>query len=448
MGSSEHQSAESRELQCHVDALHAAFLSVEDSAADTETIKRVVKEAFRLTVDGISLASRLEKAGFTPLLMDTRETREINKIANYWRICHSLAHLSRSYRTLFAKIKLESIEPFAPSVRQGKSKIRYVHAEVQMLVYYETSGPPIWPRVIGASKEACFLCHSFIKAHGFFYVSRAHCQIYPQWTVPDLACYSARSLDRLRIALVSVNRDVASTLKQATCNRNFRPFPLQSSINLHKLSLPTPSVTTILSTSTEGTEIPKEIPRPRPRSPPRAPSEDDLLEFNRLSLNHSPASSLSAGTTRTCCLQKNSVEDDCSGKEPRDSSRHLVRSLCPGVQTRNVEPKNPEYTSSGWLDLHVYLEDHLNSQWSAGTFSRATITVGSMPDNIAMGDWNDHRLDLDKLAPGEQIVLSSRLDRNEDVNAGTEMSVILTYQQLNPIALKCSWHRAAGVRAE
>lgn len=70
-----------------------------------------------------------------PRILDTTEIREINKITIYWRICHSLSHLSGSYRTLFSRIKLESLKPFALSVRHGNSKTRYVHAEVQIIVY-------------------------------------------------------------------------------------------------------------------------------------------------------------------------------------------------------------------------------------------------------------------------------------------------------------------------
>ncbi|PVH90281.1 hypothetical protein DM02DRAFT_678710 [Periconia macrospinosa] len=94
--SSKRQSTETKKLTREVDNLHTAFLDMENSRANTGTIRRVVIDAFRLTVDGISLPVRLEKAGFSPSTIDTREVREVNKIANYLRVCHSPVHLSDS----------------------------------------------------------------------------------------------------------------------------------------------------------------------------------------------------------------------------------------------------------------------------------------------------------------------------------------------------------------
>ena len=97
--------------------------------------------------------------------------------------------ISRSYRALFTRLRLETLEHYEPSSTLGMKLKRFVHAEVQMVVFLETSSPPPWPRVIGASKEACFLCDSFIKAHGYFYLSKAHRKVFHQWTVPDRKDY-------------------------------------------------------------------------------------------------------------------------------------------------------------------------------------------------------------------------------------------------------------------
>jgi hypothetical protein len=279
-------------------------------------MKTIVKDVFQLTMDGFSLPTRLERARFPLLKMDTREIREINKVANYWRICHSLAHLSRSYRT---KLQLETINPYAPSVRSGSSKTRFVHAEVQMLVFYETSQLPVWPCTIGASKEACFLCNSFVKAHGYFYVSKAHCQMYPQWTIPDLEHYSAESLERLQKTLAVVNRDVTNALRQAGRNRNARSYPLQSSVNLHKPRFPTPSMTAIRSSDTERTSEttgpPLEILKP-------ALPDVEFLELNlKAAVSHLPPSALSLPFTLSkSCIDCSSVtEAGISNKDPSSS---------------------------------------------------------------------------------------------------------------------------------
>lgn len=249
--SRQHRNVETEELCHQIESFHTASLHVEYSKANLDAIKLAVKAAFELTVDGFSLLSRLQEAKVPFQSMDRREVREINKLGNYWRICFSLAHLSRSYRSLFASLRLEFIEPFEVSTLSGtrSNKTRHIHAEVQILVHYENKVSPPWPRAIGVSKEACFLCSSFIKSHGLFYISKAHRQVYSQWTVPDLREYNSESLGRLRKALLAVSHDVNGVLRQARQKHNFRPFPLQSSINLQKPWFPTPSVTTVHSLS-------------------------------------------------------------------------------------------------------------------------------------------------------------------------------------------------------
>lgn len=67
------------------------------------------------------------------------------------------------------------------SQRAGK-----VHSEVQLIAYYEQHHlrPP--PRVICASKKACFLCDAFIRLHAKFYTPTCHGRLYPGWKLPRL----------------------------------------------------------------------------------------------------------------------------------------------------------------------------------------------------------------------------------------------------------------------
>src|SRR5438034_11425742 len=86
-----------------------------------------------------SLFIRLEAMGVSASVIDTRDIREVNKIANYWHICCSVAHLSRSYRVLFARLRLETLEHYKPSPTLGMKLKRFVHVEVQMGVFSEIS---------------------------------------------------------------------------------------------------------------------------------------------------------------------------------------------------------------------------------------------------------------------------------------------------------------------
>ena len=60
-----------------------------------------------------------------------------------------------------------------------------VHAEIQLLLFYEMHSELPRPRVICSSKSACYLCDLFIRMHGAFTMPRTHGRIYDKWTLPD-----------------------------------------------------------------------------------------------------------------------------------------------------------------------------------------------------------------------------------------------------------------------
>jgi hypothetical protein len=51
----------------------------------------------------------------------------------YWRICLSFAHRTRAYRSLFTGLRLDIPMPYMPL--QETSQKRFVHAEIQIIVY-------------------------------------------------------------------------------------------------------------------------------------------------------------------------------------------------------------------------------------------------------------------------------------------------------------------------
>ena len=60
-----------------------------------------------------------------------------------------------------------------------------VHAEIQLLFFYELNPKRIRPRTICSSKSACYLCDLFFGLHGQYYVPRTHGRLYHRWTLPD-----------------------------------------------------------------------------------------------------------------------------------------------------------------------------------------------------------------------------------------------------------------------
>ena len=210
-------------------------------------IKEVLQAAHTLAGDGVNFPERLKAIDLPDSAIEVRDVREVSKVANYWRICDSLAKVCRSYEHACRNITWRGVQHYAPSTVSKVHGNQYVHAEVQLLVLFELSLPDPPPRAIGASKEACFLCDSLVRAHGRFRVSKAHRQTYPDWTVPDLQEYTWETIKRLRACLRQVVQDVSNEVQRARNQKASRPPPHQSSVNLRLVHYRTPSMSTVHS---------------------------------------------------------------------------------------------------------------------------------------------------------------------------------------------------------
>ena len=96
--------------------------------------------------------------------------------------------------TLKRMVERSSKKPFsvvqANFLRRLTSKVNptwKVHAEIQLLLFYELHPEKQRPRVICSSKSACYLCDLFVKLHGQFHMPRTHGRLYDRWTIPDWA---------------------------------------------------------------------------------------------------------------------------------------------------------------------------------------------------------------------------------------------------------------------
>ncbi len=83
-----------------------------------------------------------------------------------------------------------------------------IHAEVQLLLFYEQYPHVSRPRIIGSSKSACYLCDKFIQLHGDFCIPRTHGRLYDRWMLPVQAVnepadnkHLLSMIDRLSVAL-------------------------------------------------------------------------------------------------------------------------------------------------------------------------------------------------------------------------------------------------------
>jgi hypothetical protein len=178
-----------------------------------------------------SLEKTVEQAGLNPSTVCNRqEFRQVNSIGHYWGACVALSKLARRY-SIFSKITLECLLPFQPVYSRvpdvGKPIPCHVHAEVQVLIFYELKKEmnTSIPSVIGTSKAACYLCDLFIKHHSRFLVTKTHGRIHPQWTVPDLKEFSTDSVKSLRRTITLVDQEIAVAKKRTA---KWRPYPKES----------------------------------------------------------------------------------------------------------------------------------------------------------------------------------------------------------------------------
>lgn len=236
-------------LDGQIGSFEAAFRQLEEGKSEEliPNVKAAIKQAFDLTEDGVKLPNRLKNLRCPDSLLDARDVQEVGKVSNYWRISRHLALCSWRFRHLFANAEWYPLVQYRASSKSQIIAQQFVHAEIQLLVHYELNSPPLMPRAIGASKEACFLCDSFIRAHGRFSITGAHRQTFCQWTVPDLKEYDWQTIRHFRQILEQVCVEVKQEYLKTQIKRPWRPYPLQSAINLNVVQLKTPSTSSLLS---------------------------------------------------------------------------------------------------------------------------------------------------------------------------------------------------------
>lgn len=96
---------------------------------------------------------------------------------------HTLWNKSRVEK-LTSKYHNASASAIEDYIRQEATMAVPVHAEIQLLLYYEWNPSSLPPRIICSSKQACFLCNLFFKIHGKFIVPSTHGRLYEKWTLP------------------------------------------------------------------------------------------------------------------------------------------------------------------------------------------------------------------------------------------------------------------------
>jgi hypothetical protein len=223
-------------------------------------LEKISKECFNVTTDigRVPFKHLLTECGLDAhLWLKNKYVGEVDKIGAYWRMAMSMFKIHRHISSGRPRdlpsidLEIEGVRPYVsvtnkPSI-QGRPMPCYVHAEVQLITHLaqqkaraESGSLPTeqkhQPRVIGASKSACFLCFLFLNCYAGPKAPATHGRLYDQWTVPDLEGYTSAQADHLRQTLRRMHTAMVR-LRGEYCLKKPRDHPMTSRVDIDRLSL-------------------------------------------------------------------------------------------------------------------------------------------------------------------------------------------------------------------
>lgn len=223
----------------------------------------------------------------TPL--NSKHIKQIEKIGRYRDVCIFFTKAAIRYPELFKDLRLELLSPYLSTRIFDPYKKDfvdyYVHAEVQLITFYDLTPSPNAPapRVLGVSKCACYLCNLFISLHGKYFISKTHGRLYHQWTVPNLVSMSTAQRRQYRRILQEIHR--LCKVAALKSYRTARPYPPESAYDLHAHGILSPIAASTASPISSQNTI---------RAPSTGPHVQDLVS-NRSAAMELTAAIPSAG---------------------------------------------------------------------------------------------------------------------------------------------------------
>lgn len=207
-------------------------------------IRDILTQAYHL-IPPTDLSLLLKDLKIDPTLK-IHLTNTLGKISSYYSAASFLVGAARNKkRCVFHTVIIETFQiDVPPSLQTGYIKI---HAEIQLLFFYELNPHLPRPRIICSSKSACYLCNLFFGIHGIFHIRRSHGRLYDKWILPDwLPIPEPR---RAELGVLATQLDGALKAKiQEGCDKH--KHPIES-----VLSIPTPwtPATTLTASSLSST---------------------------------------------------------------------------------------------------------------------------------------------------------------------------------------------------
>lgn len=253
----------------HLQDLFTKLENIPDIKAETGLAHDLIRDIVTETYDLISptdLSLLLKNLKIDPTLK-THLLNTLGKLSRYYSAASSLVCAARDkechvFRTIV-------VEPFhidvPPSLHKNHIK---VHAEIQLLFFYELHDKFPRPRVICSSKSACYLCNLFFSLHGVFHIPRSHGRLYDKWTLPDwLQIPTAPRRAELGALATQMNASLKARIQKGYDKRD---YPIESVISISR-SWPPSTISKAPSSLASTSTV-------RPRSPlHRGGSQDGAL---------------------------------------------------------------------------------------------------------------------------------------------------------------------------
>jgi hypothetical protein len=190
-------------------------------------------------------------------------------LANSLSRCKTGAQIEFLHKNIYAKLKTNDSQ-FRSTVQKLLSESR-VHAEVQIVCYYELQPAGRKPRVICSSKDACYLCNLFIQLHGTFHIPKTHGNLWPGWCLLPVPALS-HVLAQLNIALESQIREILLNVMADPMSRlMLSPNENESTVFPFSTSLPTLASSAMLVEAQEVSNVEQ-----RPQEVKHAPAPEPL----------------------------------------------------------------------------------------------------------------------------------------------------------------------------
>ncbi|TAQ89111.1 hypothetical protein B7494_g2575 [Chlorociboria aeruginascens] len=201
-------------------ALQVSFSRLESTnypSADTREVgkilREIVKQAHELSVQA-DLNTVLKNFSGNPSLKKYLP-EAMGKLGRYYSISCELVRAARNNKCrVFQNVQVEVFQtPIPSSVEDSHGK---VHAEIQLLFFYELHPDRLRPRYICSSKSACYLCNLYFRLHGGFYVPRTHGRLYKKWILPDWLDVPVERQQDLGLILTRLKATLENKIRSAS----------------------------------------------------------------------------------------------------------------------------------------------------------------------------------------------------------------------------------------